>query len=364
MKSVTSDLRTWAEIDLPAIRHNLGIARAKIGPEAGILAVVKANAYGHGMVEVATALAGEVALFGVANLEEARGLAHLGRDILLLSPSLPAERREIVERGLVASVSSAEEAAAYPGGRINFKVDTGMGRMGAWQDDAIEEFRAICRLQNVSVHSASTHLPVPDEDAGFTQAELANFAQMAKSFREISQGVQIHALNSAGILGFGEYAFDFVRPGLLLYGSAYPASYQALLRPALTWKARVLLIREVGPGRGVSYGRTFITDRPMKIAALSVGYADGFPRQASGRGAHVLIGGHRCPVLGRVTMDQILVNVSEVSATQVGDEAVLIGRQGSEEIIARELAEQAGTISWHIFTGLGNRVKRLYRNQS
>ncbi len=364
MKSVTSDLRTWAEIDLSAVRHNLGAARAKIGPAPGILAVVKANAYGHGMLEVATALAKDVELFGVANLEEARGLAHLGRDILLLSPSLPAERREIVERDLIPSVSSAEEAATYAGGRINFKVDTGMGRMGAWQDEALEQFSAILGLKNVTLHSVSTHLPVPDDDPDFTEAELARFSQLAKTFRDLSPGVKIHALNSAGTLGFGHYAFDLIRPGLLLYGSAYPASYQALLRPALTWKARVLLVREVGSGRSVSYGRTYVTDRPMKIASLSVGYADGFPRQASGRGANALIGGRRCPVLGRVTMDQILVDVSDVPDAQSGDEAVLIGQQGNEEILARELAEQAGTISWHIFTGLGNRVKRLYLNQS
>lgn len=363
MKSVPSDFRTWAEIDLPAIRHNLGVARAKAGPECGVIAVVKANAYGHGMVEVATALAGEVELFGVANLEEARGLAHLGRDILLLSPSLPAERKEIVERGLIPSVSSAEEAAAYAGGRVNFKVDTGMGRMGAWQDDAVAEFRAILGLDNVTIYSVSTHLPVPDDDAEFTEAELAHFAQLAQTFREMSPGVKIHALNSAGTLGFSRYAFDLIRPGLLLYGSAYPISFQPLLRPALTWKARILLVREVGPGRSVSYGRTYVTDRPTKIASLAVGYADGFPRQASNRGAHVLIGGRRCPLLGRVTMDQILVDVSAVPEAQIGDEAILIGRQGEEEILARELADQAGTISWHIFTGLGNRVKRLYFNQ-
>ncbi|CAN5540666.1 alanine racemase [soil metagenome] len=364
MNSVTSDLRTWAEIDLSAIRHNLCVARSKIGPKPGIVAVVKANAYGHGMIEVATALADQVELFGVANVEEARELVHLGREILLLSPSLPAERREIVERGFIASVSSAKEASSFAGGRINFKVDTGMGRMGTWQDEAVEELRAIIRLGNVSVHSVSTHLPVPDEDAAFTQAELAGFAALAETFRTFVPGVRIHALNSAGILGFGDYGFDLVRPGLLLYGSAYPSTYQSLLRPALAWKTRILLVREVDAGRSVSYGRTFTTRHPTKIASLAVGYADGFPRQASGQGAHVLIGGRRCPVLGRVTMDQILVDVSEVPAAQASDEAVLIGWQGSEEIIARELADQAGTITWNIFTGLGNRVKRIYLNQS
>ena len=146
----------------------------------------------------------------------------------------------------------------------------------------------------------------------------------------------------------------------MLYGSAYPSEFQALLRPALTWKARILLVRDVAPNESVSYGRTFITPHAMRIAALAVGYADGFPRQVSGRDAHVLVSGKRCPILGRVTMDQILADVTSLPQINAGDEAVLIGQQGSESILARELADQAGTISWDIFTGIGNRAHRLY----
>lgn len=354
------DLRTWAEIDLSAIRHNMGVARRKIGPRAGIIAVVKANGYGHGMLEVARAVHDLAALYGVANLEEARGLENLRRDVLLLGPALPGERREIVKRGLIATVSSAAEAAQFAGGRVNFKIDTGMGRIGCWQEDAVRELRKLALLKNVRLHGISTHLPVPDEDASFTRAQLARFAALVKELRPLAPGAKIHALNSAGVLRFPGHAHDFVRPGLMLYGSAYPKNFQSLLRPALTWKTRVLLVREVGPGRGVSYGRTFITRRPMRIAALAVGYADGFPRQASNQGAHVLIGGKRCAVLGRVTMDQILADVTRAPATKVNDEAVIIGRQGREEILARELAGQAGTISWDIFTGIKGRVKKFH----
>jgi alanine racemase len=355
------EFRTWVEIDLDAIRYNLGVVRRKVGPEPGIIAVVKANAYGHGMREVAEALASEAALFGVANIEEARGLEGLERDSLLLSPSLAAERREVMERRCIATVSSAREAAEYPGGRVNLKIDTGMGRIGCWQDDAVEEVRALARLGNVALHSISTHLPVSDEDADFTRNQLEHFAGLAQAFRRLAPGAKIHALNSAGILGFPGHGHDFVRPGLMLYGSASPAECQPLLRPAMTWKTRLLLVRELGPGRSVSYGRTHVTTRPCRIASLAAGYADGFPRQASNQGAHALVGGRRCPILGRVTMDQILVDVTDVPGAAPGDEAVLFGRQGDGEILAGELAGQAGTIPWDIFTGLGPRVKRIYQ---
>jgi alanine racemase len=357
---MTTEYRTWAEIDLSAIRHNLGAVRERIGPAAGILAVVKANAYGHGMRKVAEALAKDVAFFGVANLEEACGLEGLERDVLLLSPSLPSERREVVARGFIPTVSSAAEAREFAGGRVNFKIDTGMGRIGCWQDQALKDLATIANTPEVVLHSISTHLPSADEDIDFTVGQLENFAALSIELRRLAPGARIHALNSAGILEFPGHAHDLVRPGLMLYGSAYPSHHQDLLRPALTWKARVLLVRDLGPGRSVSYGRTFVTQRPSRVASLAVGYADGFPRQASNQSAHVLIGGRRCPVLGRVTMDQILVDVTEVEGAHPGAEAVLIGRQGMEEIQARELADQAGTISWHIFTGLGPRVKRVY----
>ena len=264
---IPADVRTWAEIDLSAIRHNLGVVREKIGLRPGIAAVVKANAYGHGSIQVAGALAGMVEFFGVANVEEAAELKDLNRDIILLSPSTPGERREVVARRYIATVSSAAEAAEFAEGRVNFKVDTGMGRIGCPEESALEELSAIARLKNVEVHSISTHLPVPDEDSAYTLRQLERFAESAANFRRIAPGAKIHALNSAGILGFPGHAQDLVRPGLMLYGSAYPAEFQPLLRPSLTWKTRVLLVRTVGPNRSVSYGRTFITAHPMRIGS-------------------------------------------------------------------------------------------------
>jgi alanine racemase len=357
---VPSTVRCWAEIDLSAIRFNAQVVRDKIGPRSGILAVVKANAYGHGATQVATALDGLVDLFGVANVEEAQPLAELQRDILLLSPSTPGERAAVVAQRFIATVSSAAEAANFADGRINFKIDTGMGRIGCPEQKAFEELEGIQRLKNVEVHSISTHLPVADEDADYTRLQLNRFADLAHRLRTLAPTAKIHALNSAGILGFPEHAHDLVRPGLMLYGSAYPSEFQMLLRPALAWKARVLLVREVGPKQSVSYGRTFITPHAMRIATLAVGYADGFPRQVSGQNAHVLMGGKRCRILGRVTMDQILAEVTSLPEINPGDEAVLIGEQGPESILARELADHAGTISWDIFTGIGNRTHRFY----
>jgi alanine racemase len=357
---ISEHMRTWAEIDLSAIRDNLGVVREKIGPQAGVAAVVKADAYGHGMEAVAKALAQQVELFGVANLEEAQRIRHLGRDVMLFSPSLPAERKAVVEGDFIATVSSAAEAKEFSGGRINFKVDTGMGRIGSWQDDATKELQGILELKQVAVHSISTHLPVADEDETFTRAQLERFADLTQTFRALAPQAKIHALNSAGILRFPGHAHDFVRPGLVLYGSAYPAEFQTLLRPALTWKTRIVLVRDVAPSRSLSYGRTFITKDHTRVATLAVGYADGYPRQVSGEKAEVLIGGKRCAVLGRVTMDQILADVTKVPQAAVGDEAVLIGAQGDEEILARELAEKAGTIAWDIFTGLGARVKKFH----
>ncbi|HEU4679273.1 MAG TPA: alanine racemase [Terrimicrobiaceae bacterium] len=358
--NVPGDVRCWAEVDLSAIRHNAQVVRDKIGAGPAILAVVKANAYGHGAPQVAAALSGSVDAFGVANVEEANQLADLKQDILLLGPSVPGERSEAIARGYVATVSSAAEAANFAGGRINFKVDTGMGRIGCPEADAVGELTAIQRMGSVEIYSISTHLPVPDEDAKYTFAQLDRFAKLANTLRPIAPKVRIHALNSAGILGYPAHAHDLVRPGLMLYGSAYPEEFQPLLRPALTWKTRVLLVRDVGPHQSVSYGRTFITPHAMRIATLAIGYADGFPRQTSGRGAHVLVGGLRCPVLGRVTMDQILADVTALARVAVGDEAVLIGEQGGERILAKELADKAGTISWDIFTGIGNRTRRFY----
>ena len=358
------------EVDLAAIRRNLATIASIAGTSVKIMAVVKANAYGHGAAGVTTALAGSVAMFGVANLAEAEDIfPHArGTPICLLSGTLPAEHAAIVRRGFIPAVSSFEEAVQYAshasGGRVkvHLAVDTGMGRLGVWEDDAVETARRIMLLSDIEITGIGSHLPVADEDAAFTSAQLARFHSLVAQLRDIGlRDVIVHVENSAALLAFPKLAGGLVRPGLALYGESPLPELQPKLERVLTWKTRVLLVRDFGKGRGVSYGRTFITPAPMRVATLAAGYADGFPRQLSGKNAAVLIGGKRCATLGRVTMDQIMADVTGVNVAS-GDEAVLIGSQGGEMISARELASLAGSIVWDIFTGIGRRVARLHRN--
>ncbi len=233
--------------------------------------------------------------------------------------------------------------------------------MGCWQDDAIAEMEKMARVPGLTIHSVSTHLPVAEEDAAFTEKEIEQFDVLVREMRRRVPGsFKVHVLLSAGILSFPQHHFDMVRAGLMLYGSSPVPDAQKFLRPVMALKSRVALLCEMPAGRSVSYGRTFVTTRPTQVATISAGYADGFPRSISNRDGAVLVGGRRCPLLGRVTMDLMMADVSAVPGVKLGDEVVLIGRQGSEEILAAEVADRAGTISWEIFTGIGSRVRRMY----
>jgi alanine racemase len=362
-------LRTWAEVDLAAIASNARAIRAQASG-AKVMAVVKANAYGHGMAPVAQALRDEVDWFGVANVTEAMALRDClqgdDKPIMILGAILPAERARAVGGGFVCAVSSAREAAAlaeHGPVRVHLALDTGMGRMGIFGEAACDEAVAIAAKPGVNLEGICSHLPVADEDDAYTAAQLARFDGLVREIRSrVSAPLIVHVENSAGAIGFPQCAGDLVRAGLALYGVSPRPEFQEKLRAGLTWKARIILVRDMAAGCSVSYGRTYITDRPTRVATLGVGYADGYPRQLSGKGAEVLIGGVRCPVLGRVTMDQIMVDVSQVPAATEGEEVVLLGRQGNEEITATDLANLAGTISWHVFTGIGTRVTRVFLN--
>ncbi|MBU3666511.1 MAG: alanine racemase [Chthoniobacterales bacterium] len=366
MTRIPANVRTWVEVDLSAIQHNARLVRSLVGPGSAILAVVKADAYGHGVKPVVRALAEDVEIFGVANLREAREIASAGtgRDIMILSPCLPAERRGAVAGNFIVTVSSAAEAAAYSSrgaARLNFKIDTGMGRVGCHPDSAIETLRDILHLPRISIHSISTHLPSADEDPHFTEQQLLGFSRLLARLREILPDVRAHSLNSAGILTSPSDALEIVRPGLMLYGSSPVPELQEKLRPALAWKTRVSLVRDIAAGTGIGYGRTFIAPHSMRVAVLAAGYADGYPRQVSGRGAEVLIHGKNCPLLGRVTMDQLVVDVSKIPEVREGDTATLLGSDpAGGEIPAARLAALADTIPWDIFTGIGQRVRRFH----
>lgn len=363
----TQEFRCWAEIDRSALHHNASMVRERIGG-AGLLAVVKANAYGHGMVGVAEELAREAELFGVANLEEAiivrRALAH---PIIILGPALPQEREGIVEQEFIPSVSTLEEGrefnrlAASRTVSVCFVVDTGMGRMGTPEVNAAGVFRQLAALPNVRIHSIATHLPVSNEDEHYTRAELAGFEKLVQQFRrDVPGDYKVHALPSAGVLAFPSPSFDFVRAGIMLYGISPLPEEQNVLRPVMTWKTRIGLVREMPKGSSISYGRTFIAPHTMKVATLTAGYADGYPRHLSNRDAAVLVRGCRCAILGRVTMDLMMIDVSEVEGAAPGEEVVLMGRQGESEIPCLELAERANTIVWEITTRVGQRVRRVF----
>jgi len=371
--SVDESLRSWVEVDLDALRHNAGVAAQKGGGR--LMAIVKANAYGHGVAQVARALADQVAMFGVASLPEAEELRSSGVNtpVCLLGACLEAEYEQAIKDGFGITVNSLVQArkistlASQLGllAHVHAVVDTGMGRLGFLESEwTAETIRELVSLPALYWEGMASHLPVADEDADFTQMQIRRFAPMVNLAQQHGLSpAWVHLANSAGLLGFTEpqQFCNLTRPGLVLYGVSPLPDLQPLLRNTLTWKTRITLLRKLPAGQGVSYGRSVILRRPTWVATLACGYADGYPRQVSNTQVQVLIQGQRCPLLGRVTMDQIMVDVTDLqNPAQLGDEVVLLGRQQQQEISAVELAGYAGTIAWDIFTGIGRRVKRLY----
>jgi alanine racemase len=355
--------RCWVEVDLDALRQNITSLRARVGPRVKILAVVKADAYGHGLPQIARVLMQTgIYGFGVANLTEAivvRQLGGPGWPILMFGSALAFELDKLVEHEIITTISSADEArqlnaAAARHHRvhpIHVEVDTGMGRVGCWHEQAPVLLREIATLPNLRLTGLYTHFPSADENPQRSRQALALFQNTCPPDPQRLR----HAANTAALLNLPETHLDMVRPGLALYGIA-PG-----LMPILTFKARVAFVKDVAPGRTISYGETFIAPRPMTVATVAVGYADGFARHLSNK-AHVLIAGRRCPVIGRVTMDQIMVDVTGLPPVHSGDEVVIIGRQGAQEITARDVADWEGTIPWEVLCGITKtaRVPRVY----
>ncbi len=366
--------RCVADIDGGALRHNAGVAGrlAGGGPEC-VMAVVKAGAYGHGLAQVVPALREEIGAFAVACLSEAvevKRHAVRSRDggsapVFVLSPALPREMPEIVRHGFIPAVSTMEEVqrfaalSAGKGTAVHVVVDTGMGRMGALPDQAAAVLRAVQESPGLTLDSVSSHFPSSDEDEVFTRAQEERFRSLTAEWRAEFGPFRTHLANSAGILRYPRVPGEMVRAGLMLYGVSPLPEHQALLRPVLTWKTCVTLVRRLPAGHGVSYGRTYLTHQPTMVASIAAGYGDGYPRQVSGKGASVLLRGRRCAMLGRVTMDQMLIDVSDFEMPPApGEEAVLMGWQGPECITAGEIARMADTIPWHVLTGITGRTVR------
>jgi alanine racemase len=368
-KTPVSPPRAWAEVDLSALRHNLQVARDLSGQE--IMAVVKAGAYGHGLEPLATALDSEnLAFLGVANVGEARRLTKVGlhTPIYLLGPTLPEEREEAVLNGWHPCLSSMAEArhfselAAQHDIRVDahLAIDTGMGRGGFLPSDASAALAEIRTLPGIDISGLGSHLPSADEDPTFTTAQFTLFDSIAQELLSQrpsdSRPFHIHLANSAGLLGYQSKTTNLVRPGLLLYGVSPLPEFQEKLRAVMTLKSRVSVIRKLPAGHGISYGRSYLTTRPTKVATIGIGYGDGYPRALSGKGAEVLIHGQRCPILGRVTMDQIMVDVTDLPSCTPGDEVELFG----PHLPVAEIAQRAGTIPWEVFTSITPRVTRIY----
>ena len=368
--------RVIAEIDLGVIRQNVAELRSHVGIRVDVMPVVKANGYGHGALEVARAAQEAGAeWFGVATVEEGVTLRKaLPRpNITLFAPFAHADAEEIVVNRLTPFVGDLESAQVLSlaaqrlrgAARIHLEIDTGMGRSGLLPDNAGRVAGQIARMASIVVTGLCTHFPSAEDDRELTLKQLALFLRSAEAVRATDTVLpHLHCANSAALLQYPATRLNMVRPGLLIYGIVPPVSDGVALpalAPALTLKTKVAQIRSLPIGHTISYGRTHTLARSSRVASLSIGYGDGYPRALGNRG-HVLINGKRAPILGRVCMDVTLVDVTDIPQVQVGSEAVLIGSQGLQRITVEEIARLTDATEHDVVLRLTQRVKRVYRD--
>jgi alanine racemase len=373
---------TIAEIDLSALRFNLNQLRELTQGTAEILAVVKANAYGHGAPQIARELESAGArIFGVATTEEGIELRENGiaAPILVFGGTYPDEVGKILANRLTPviydlAIAQEFQARAEKGKKrlsVHLKIDTGMNRLGIPWRQWTSALKVLAGLKSLKVEGIMSHFSVAEgeapDDRAFTEAQLARFAKCVDLARKRGiEGRFVHLANSAATTLWGQARFNLVRPGLMLYGYHPSPALRRLisLKPVLRWKTAVLSLKEVPAGDTISYGRCYRCGEEKRIAVLPVGYADGYSRRLSNRG-EVIIRGKRAKVVGIVCMDLTMVDVTEIPGVQAGDEVVLLGRQGSEEITAAEMAGWMESIPYEVLCGIGRRVPRVYRkNQS
>lgn len=364
---------TVAVIHLDAIRKNIRAIQRKIGKTRQVMAVVKARGYGHGMVETArAAIEGGAQQLGVATVDEAVELrAHgFGLPILMLGAVFPGDAEVVVRKRISVALGSLEVAraldrAARRQGRkasVHVKVDTGMGRFGFWHEEWKRVLPELMRRRHLRFDGLFMHFSDSDgKSPSYTKWQLQNFRLVLQECNRVGfKPAKIHAANSGAILQHPEAHFDLVRPGITVYG-LYPTPVverTVVLHPAMTLLSRIALVRTVGKGRYVSYGRTFKAPNRMRIATVPVGYGDGYPRSLSNQGI-MIVRGRRVPIVGRVCMDQVLLDVTRVGA-EVGDEVLIYGKKGTAHLPIEEIAEMIGTIPNEIVCEVGNRVPRVY----
>ncbi len=370
---------TWAEIDLDAIAHNVRMFKRHVGERVKLIAVVKANAYGHGAAQVArTALDAGAEMLAVNRLSEGVELREAGVQApILVMGYTPADGAEIVAAWkltpslMTIDLATALSQRAVASGvtiPVHVKVDSGMSRYGLMPDETLDFLRAISRLAGIRLEGLFTHFATADWlGQTFTRQQLAKFLEVRDAARQAGfYFPMVHAANSAATMRLPESHLDAVRPGIALYGldpssewSPKQVSSVFEMRPALALKSRVGRVRWLDPGAGVSYGRTYLVTHPTRAALIPTGYGDGYHRVLSGQGS-VLIRGQRAPIIGRVCMDQFVVDVTQISEVGQDDEVVLIGEQGDAIIRAEEVAALAGTINYEVTTALLPRVVRVY----
>ncbi len=364
----------WAEVNLDNIKFNINQVKNNMPEGTLIMAVVKADAYGHGVLQVAQAAveAGSDRL-AVALPEEGRQLrnADFNLPIQILGEVLPEQVSILVDWDLIPTVSKIEtvkklnELAGENGlvKKVHVKVDTGMGRIGVFPDNAVQFIKKVKTFDNIEVEGLMTHFAKADEDdKEYTYNQWEKFQRVIDKLEEENIEIPIkQAANSATIIDLPYMALNMVRPGIMMYGlrPSHEVDQDFKLKPALSWKTKIVYLKEVPPGTGISYGATYITDKRAKIATIPMGYADGYSRLLTNKG-EVLVKGQRAPIRGRVCMDQFMVDVSHIDNVKVGDEVVLIGTQGDKEVSATEMADIIGTINYEITCDITKRVPRIY----
>ena len=371
---------TWAEIDLDALSHNFRLIRDRVGKEVKVLAAIKADAYGHGAVECARRLAAEgVDWFGVALPEEGIELREAGntKPILCLGGFWKGQESACLQQRLTPVVYrldmiQAFDRAAKDAGvvaDVHLKVDTGMGRLGIKCDEVSKFLEALKKFENIRLDGLMTHLAAADDPAheDFTQQQLKSFQVAVKSFREHGfSPTFIHAANSAAVFSFPDARGDIVRPGGTLYGFTRdvlsPQIEAPSFRPVMSLYARIMLLKQVSKGQRLGYGCTFQTTRDSLIATIPIGYADGYRRALSNRG-RVIVRGRFAPVVGRVSMDLTLIDLTDVPDVRLNDPVILLGRDGQLSITAEEIARTIGSLSYEITCGISSRVPRIYSNR-